>query len=47
MIEIDEKERDNHVFLDDGGVKIKVKTYDRTEDMENRSQVRLILYQPT
>jgi hypothetical protein len=42
-IRIHESERDNHVFLDDHGVKRKVKTYDRTEDMRD-TQLRLILY---
>jgi hypothetical protein len=34
-IKIHEGERDNHVFLDDDGVKRKVKTYDRTDDMRD------------
>jgi len=36
MIKIKEKERDNHVFLDDldGGSKKKVKTYDRTSEFD-------------
>lgn len=35
-IRIKNEERDNHVFLDDNGVKIKVKTYDRVKEIEDQ-----------
>jgi hypothetical protein len=49
MVKIREKERDNHVFLDDpiSGVKKKVKTFDPFDGDIDSMKLRLILYQPT
>ena len=45
-IRIKDEERDNHVLIDDNGVKKKVRTYDKTEEMKD-TRLRLIIYQPT